>query len=81
MSALEAEKPVTEVMAEIGRNARIGARALAIATSEQKRTALLTAAGAINAHRKGGPDGTDVEADLDRTGVEPHRSCAGKKSA
>ncbi|QDZ12024.1 glutamate-5-semialdehyde dehydrogenase [Devosia ginsengisoli] len=52
MSALEAEKPVTEVMAEIGRNARIGARALAIAISEQKRTALLTAAGAINAHRK-----------------------------
>jgi glutamate-5-semialdehyde dehydrogenase len=39
-------------MAGIGRNARIGAKALALATSEQKRTALLTAAGAINAHRK-----------------------------
>ncbi|WP_108396929.1 glutamate-5-semialdehyde dehydrogenase [Devosia submarina] len=39
-------------MAEIGRNARIGAKALALATPEQKRTALLTAAGAINAHRK-----------------------------
>jgi len=50
----QAENPValTEIMAEIGRNARIGARALALATPEQKRTALLTAAGAINAHRK-----------------------------
>jgi glutamate-5-semialdehyde dehydrogenase len=52
MSALEAEKTVTGIMAEIGRNARIGAKALALATPEQKRTALLTAAGAINAHRK-----------------------------
>jgi glutamate-5-semialdehyde dehydrogenase len=42
---------VAAIMAELGRKARIGARALAIATSEQKRTALLTAAGAINAHR------------------------------
>ena len=39
-------------MADLGRNARIGAKALALATPEQKRTALLTAAGAINAHRK-----------------------------
>jgi glutamate-5-semialdehyde dehydrogenase len=52
MSALEAEKSVTEIMAEIGRHARLGAKALALATPEQKRTALLTAAGAINAHRK-----------------------------
>jgi glutamate-5-semialdehyde dehydrogenase len=52
MSVAEAAKPVAEIMAEIGRNARIGARALAIATPEQKRTALNTAAGAINAHRK-----------------------------
>jgi glutamate-5-semialdehyde dehydrogenase len=52
MSALEAEKSVTEIMAEIGRNARLGAKALALATPEQKRTAVLTAAGAINAHRK-----------------------------
>jgi glutamate-5-semialdehyde dehydrogenase len=52
MSALEAEKSVTEIMAEIGRNARLGAKALGLATPEQKRTALLTAAGAINAHRK-----------------------------
>ena len=43
---------ITAIMAEIGRNARIGANALKIATAEQKRTALLTAAGAINAHRK-----------------------------
>src|SRR5690606_23353074 len=42
---------VAAIMAELGRKARIGARALAIATPEQKRTALLTAAGAINAHR------------------------------
>ena len=43
---------ITAIMGEIGRNARIGASALKIATPEQKRTALLTAAGAINAHRK-----------------------------
>jgi glutamate-5-semialdehyde dehydrogenase len=43
---------IATVMAEIGRNARKGANALKIATPEQKRTALLTAAGAINAHRK-----------------------------
>ena len=43
---------IAALMAEIGRNARIGASALKIATPEQKRTALLTAAGAINAHRK-----------------------------
>ena len=52
MSALEAAKSVTEIMAEIGRNARLGAKALAIATPEQKRRALTVAAGAINAHRK-----------------------------
>ena len=52
MSPAEAETSVTEIMAEIGRNARIGAKALAIATPEQKRIALQTAAGAINAHRK-----------------------------
>ena len=52
MSLAEAETSVTEIMAEIGRNARIGAKALAIATPEQKRIALQTAAGAINAHRK-----------------------------
>ncbi|QYO76692.1 glutamate-5-semialdehyde dehydrogenase [Devosia salina] len=43
---------IASLMAEIGRNARKGANALKIATPEQKRTALLTAAGAINAHRK-----------------------------
>ena len=53
MSAVETQQDVTEVMAELGRNARLAARKLAIATPEQKRTALLTAAGAINAHRKG----------------------------
>ena len=52
MSALEAGKSVTAIMAEIGRNARSGAKALAIATPEQKRRALTVAAGAINAHRK-----------------------------
>ena len=52
MSAVETQSDVTAVMAEIGRNARLAARKLAIATPEQKRTALLTAAGAINAHRK-----------------------------
>jgi glutamate-5-semialdehyde dehydrogenase len=40
------------LMAEIGRKARIGAQALAIATAQQKQTALSVAAGAINAHRK-----------------------------
>ncbi|MFN4210490.1 MAG: glutamate-5-semialdehyde dehydrogenase [Devosia sp.] len=52
MSLAEAATSVSGIMAEIGRNARIGARALAIATPEQKRTALTVAAGAINAHRK-----------------------------
>jgi glutamate-5-semialdehyde dehydrogenase len=52
MSLAETHTSVSDVMAELGRNARIGARALATATAEQKRTALLTAAGAINAHRK-----------------------------
>ncbi len=53
MSAVAATaENIPALMAEIGRNARIGANALKIATSEQKRTALLTAAGAINAHRK-----------------------------
>lgn len=52
MSALEADQSLTEIMAGLGRNARMAARKLAIATPEQKRTALLTAAGAINAHRK-----------------------------
>ncbi|MCP8882751.1 glutamate-5-semialdehyde dehydrogenase [Devosia sp. XJ19-1] len=53
MSQVEAvSTDITAIMADIGRNARVGAKALAIATPEQKRTALLTAAGAINAHRK-----------------------------
>ena len=52
MSALKLRQSVADIMAEIGRNARIGAKALAIATPEQKRRALTVAAGAINAHRK-----------------------------
>jgi glutamate-5-semialdehyde dehydrogenase len=53
MSLAEAKTTdIATVMAEIGRNARNGANALKIATPEQKRTALLTAAGAVNAHRK-----------------------------
>ncbi|ODT67754.1 MAG: glutamate-5-semialdehyde dehydrogenase [Pelagibacterium sp. SCN 63-23] len=52
MSAVQSTPSIAEIMAGIGRNARIGASALKIATAEQKRTALLTAAGAINAHRK-----------------------------
>ncbi|WP_332699833.1 glutamate-5-semialdehyde dehydrogenase [Devosia sp.] len=52
MSLAEAEKSVTQIMAEIGRNARIGAKALAIASPAQKQQALTVAAGAINAHRK-----------------------------
>ncbi|MHA6300175.1 glutamate-5-semialdehyde dehydrogenase [Devosia sp. CAU 1758] len=53
MSLAEAvSNDIPALMAEIGRNARIGANALKIAAPEQKRTALLTAAGAINAHRK-----------------------------
>ncbi|MBS3850222.1 glutamate-5-semialdehyde dehydrogenase [Devosia sp. BSSL-BM10] len=52
MSHAETATALTDTMAELGRNARLGARALAIATPEQKRTALMTAAGAINAHRK-----------------------------
>lgn len=53
MSAVEATaEDIGTLMAEIGRKARLGASALKIATSAQKRTALLTAAGAINAHRK-----------------------------
>ena len=52
MQALDTdESSITDVMAVIGRNARHGATALALATPEQKRTALLTAAGALNAHR------------------------------
>jgi glutamate-5-semialdehyde dehydrogenase len=45
-------QPLSDIMTQLGANARLGARALAIATPEQKRTALLTAAGAINAHRQ-----------------------------
>ncbi|HUH77514.1 MAG TPA: glutamate-5-semialdehyde dehydrogenase [Devosia sp.] len=45
-------QPLSDIMSQLGANARLGARALAIATPEQKRTALLTAAGAINAHRQ-----------------------------
>ena len=45
-------QPLSDIMSQLGENARLGARALAIATPEQKRTALLTAAGAINAHRQ-----------------------------
>lgn len=53
MSAIEhSTEDLSTLMAELGRQARIGASALRNATSEQKRTALLTAAGAINAHRK-----------------------------
>jgi len=44
--------PLPALMAEIGRKARIGAQALAIATPQQKQMALTVAAGAINAHRK-----------------------------
>ena len=40
------------LMADIGRKARVGAQALAIATAQQKQMALTVAAGAINAHRK-----------------------------
>lgn len=53
MSAVEATaEDISSLMAEIGRKARLGANALKIASAEQKRLALLTAAGAINAHRK-----------------------------
>ncbi len=52
MSQVEAPTDLSQIMTTLGDNARIGARALALATPEQKRTALLTAAGAINAHRK-----------------------------
>ncbi len=53
MSAIEqSAENIPALMAEIGRKARVGASALKIATPEQKRTALITAAGAINAHRK-----------------------------
>lgn len=52
MSRADTAIALTNIMAELGRNARIDAKALALATPEQKRTALLTAAGATNAHRK-----------------------------
>jgi len=53
MSLAETTAPsVSTIMAELGRNARVAARALAIARPDQKRLALLTAAGALNAHRK-----------------------------
>ncbi len=52
MSLAEAETSVSQIMADIGHNARVGAKALALASPEQKRTALTVAAGAINAHRK-----------------------------
>ncbi|WP_375450752.1 glutamate-5-semialdehyde dehydrogenase [uncultured Devosia sp.] len=51
MSALASVTDIATTMAKIGRKARAAARALAIASPEAKRTALLTAAGAINAHR------------------------------
>ncbi len=51
MSAVEVLS-LPALMAEMGRNARIGAQALAIATPQQKQMALTVAAGAINAHRK-----------------------------
>jgi glutamate-5-semialdehyde dehydrogenase len=51
MSLANALPPISEVMAEIGRNARLGARALARASGEAKRTALLAAADAIDAQR------------------------------
>ena len=51
MTTSDADAAIAEVMAELGRNGRQAARALAIATPEQKRLALQTAAGAINAHR------------------------------
>ncbi|MEO8686480.1 MAG: glutamate-5-semialdehyde dehydrogenase [Devosia sp.] len=52
MSAIASVAEISSVMAEIGRNARAAARVLATAHPEAKRTALLTAAGAVNAHRK-----------------------------
>ncbi|MDB5588915.1 MAG: glutamate-5-semialdehyde dehydrogenase [Devosia sp.] len=52
MSAVSSVTDIASTMAEIGRNARAAARVLAIASPAAKRTALLTAAGAINAHRK-----------------------------
>ena len=52
MSLAEVTESISGIMAEIGRNARIGARALALATPQQKQTALTVAAGSINAHRK-----------------------------
>ena len=52
MSAVAASADINAIMAELGRNARAAARVLAKASPEAKRTALLTAAGAINAHRK-----------------------------
>ncbi len=53
MSAIEqTSENIPALMAEIGKQARIGASALKVASAEQKRTALLAAAGAINAHRK-----------------------------
>lgn len=52
MSLAEVKPSITAVMAEIGRKARLGAKALALATPQQKQTALTVAAGAINAHRK-----------------------------
>mgnify|MGYP003120300666 FL=1 len=52
MNQAEQTDTLADIMAELGQKARMGAKALALATSEQKRTALTTAAGAINAHRK-----------------------------
>lgn len=53
MSLAETTVPsVSTIMAELGRNARIAGRALSIASPDQKRLALLTADGALNAHRK-----------------------------
>ncbi len=51
MSAVASAADIASTMAEIGRNARTAARVLAKASPQAKRTALLTAAGAINAHR------------------------------
>ncbi|HEY8576413.1 MAG TPA: glutamate-5-semialdehyde dehydrogenase [Devosia sp.] len=52
MSLAEVQGSISDIMNAIGRNARLGARALALATAQQKQMALTVAAGAINAHRK-----------------------------
>jgi glutamate-5-semialdehyde dehydrogenase len=60
----KAQQPLEQMMAEIGRRAKLAARALREATTEQKNNALRTAAAAIRKHQEEilSANGGDLEA-------------------